>query len=270
VEPRFLVEPRHQNRPGDTCARGACDGYGDRLEPDEHNVTVQIYFSDPSINLEFPSPKATLLGEGVISLPASGTNVFSTTWSVPLMPNAVGEHHWCIGVVIKHPDDLPLSTQALYSSNVAHHNFAPIETLSTAQALRFVVDNDSTIAKNLDVFVSTEQLPSRWDVRLDPKRPKMLAPGERYVGFAQVLVPPGASAAEGFISIQGALTARRSGVVAPTGSGIAYRVKYVPPVDVLGPWWWGVIPNILLLVMLLVLVVLIAILIVILRRLRPT
>ena len=240
------------------------------------NVTVQIYFSDPSINLEFPNPNATLLGEGVISLPASGSAEFSAAWSVPSTPNAVGEHHWCIGVVIKHPDDLPLSTQALYSNNVAHHNFAPIEAMSTAQALRFVAENTSTIAKDLEIRVSAGGLPRGWDVQLDPKRPKILAPGERYTGFAHVTIPVGASAGEGLVAIHGAVKARRPGVVAPTGSGVTYRVKYAPA-DVgpahkwLHPWlhkWYWLIVSILPLLILAILLLLVVLLFAIWRRLR--
>ena len=246
------------------------------------NVTVKIYSSDPSINLEFPNPNATLLGEGVISLPASGSAEFSASWAVPSTPNAVGEHHWCVGVVIKHADDLPLSTQALYSNNVAHHNFTPIETLSTAQALRFVAENSSTMPKDLEILVSAGGLPRGWDVQLDPKRPKILAPGERYAGFAHISIPAGARAGEGLVAIHGAVKARRPGVVAPTGSGVTYRVKYTPADDGVvrkssdrwsdtwsNTWYWTfawLLPLAILAILLLLVVLLFAIL----RRLRHT
>jgi hypothetical protein len=192
------------------------------------NVTVQIFFSDPSISLEFPSPDAMLLGEGTINLPASGFAEFSAPWPVPTDPNAVGDHHWCVGVVVKHPDDLPISTQAIYSNNVAYHNFAPVGTATASQALRFLAQNDSTIDMDLDVFVTTEGLPKGWQVELDPDRPDVLSPGERYLGFAEVTIPAGAEAGEGLVAVHGVLQPRRPGTIHPIGSGVTYRVTYEP------------------------------------------
>ena len=205
-------------------------------------VTVQIWFTDPSITTEFPSPYATLLGQGEITLPASGTNEFSALWNVPSTPNSVGDYHWCVGVVIKHPTDLPLSTQAIYSNNVAFHNFAPVEATSTAQALRFEARNTTTIDMDFDVRVTTERLPPGWRVVLDPGRPKVLKPGQRYLGFAQVAIPAGASAGEGIVSIHGVLMQQRPGVRRPIGSGVTYQVKYAPP-DRLHPEALGLIRS---------------------------
>jgi zinc carboxypeptidase len=205
-------------------------------------VTVQIWFTDPSITTEFPSPYATLLGQGEITLPASGTNEFSALWNVPSTPNSVGDYHWCVGVVIKHPTDLPLSTQAIYSNNVAFHNFAPVEATSTAQALRFEARNTATIDMDFDVRVTTERLPPGWRVVLDPGRPKVLKPGQRYLGFAQVAIPAGASAGEGIVSIHGVLMPQRPGVRRPIGSGVTYHVKYAPP-DRLDPEALGLIRS---------------------------
>jgi len=205
-------------------------------------VTVQIWFTDPSITTEFPSPYATLLGQGEITLPASGTNEFSALWNVPSTPNSVGDYHWCVGVVIKHPTDLPLSTQAIYSNNVAFHNFAPVEATSTAQALRFEARNTATIDMDFDVRVTTERLPPGWRVVLDPARPKVLKPGQRYLGFAQVAIPAGASAGEGIVSIHGVLMPQRPGVRRPIGSGVTYHVKYAPP-DRLHPEALGLIRS---------------------------
>jgi hypothetical protein len=193
------------------------------------NVTVQIWYTDPSITTEFPSPYATLLGEGQIALPASGFTDFSAPWNVPSMPNSVGEYHWCVGVVIKHPTDLPLSTQAVYSNNVAFHNFVPTAAVTTAQALRYEARNITTIEMDFAVFVTTEGLPNGWRVVLDPNQPKVLKPGQQYLGFAQVIIPASASAGEGMVSIHGVLTPRHPGVRRPIGSGVTFRVRYSPP-----------------------------------------
>jgi hypothetical protein len=205
-------------------------------------VTVQIWYTDPSITTEFPSPHATSLGQGVIALPANGTAEFSVPWSVPSTPNSVGEHHWCVGVVIKHPTDLPLSTQAIYSNNVAFHNFVPVELTISPQALRFEARNTATIDMDFDVRVTTDRLPPGWRVVLDPGRPKVLKPGQRYLGFAQVAIPAGASAGEGTVSIHGVLTPHRPGVRRPIGSGVTYRVRYAPP-DRLHPQEVGLIRS---------------------------
>lgn len=194
-----------------------------------HGATIQVFFSDPSINLEFPNPDAVLLGEDSLQpIPPNGSRTFDVSWNVPSSPNAVGDHHWCIGVVVKHPDDLPISTQALYSNNVAHRNFAPIGTTSTASALRFLAQNSSSIRADLDVHVKAEDLPEGWKVTLDPNRPKTLAPGERYLGFAQVAVPQGAGPGSGEVEIHGALRPRRPGAFKVTGSGVTYAIKYRP------------------------------------------
>jgi Zinc carboxypeptidase len=194
-----------------------------------NNVVVQVFYTDPSITTEFPSPYATLLGTGTVSLPASGNVDFSVPWAVPNDPNSAGEYHWCVGVVIKHPDDLPLSTQAVYSNNVAFHNFVPTSTSSSSQALRFEARNSGTIDADFGIFVTTPKLPEGWQVRLDPNRPSLLKPGERYLGFAEVLIPKNATEGEGTISIHGVLTARRPGIKKPVGSGVTYKVRFEPP-----------------------------------------
>jgi hypothetical protein len=90
--------------------------------------------------------------------------------------------------------------------------------------------------------VTTERLPPGWRVVLDPGRPKVLNPGQRYLGFAQVAIPAGASAGEGIVSIHGVLTPQRPGARRPIGSGVTYHVKYAPP-DRLHPEAVGLIRS---------------------------
>ncbi len=193
-----------------------------------NNVTVQIWYTDPRITLELPSPKAVKIDEGTISLPANGSAEFSASWSVPTTPNIWGEYHWCVGVVIKHPDDLPVSTHPVFSNNIAIRNFQPASITFGSSALRFEAVNHFSIDADLDVFVSTEGMPEGWRVRLDPDRPRFLRPGERFLGYAEVVVPQDAEAGEALVRIQGALTPRRPGAVNPVGSGIDYRVTFQP------------------------------------------
>jgi hypothetical protein len=108
--------------------------------------------------------------------------------------------------------------------------------------LRFEARNTATIDMDFDVRVTTERLPPGWRVVLDPGRPKVLKPDQRYLGFAQVAIPAGASAGEGIISIHGVLMAQRPGVRRPIGSGVTYHVKYAPP-DRLHPEALGLIRS---------------------------
>ncbi len=205
-------------------------------------VTVQIWYTDPSITLEFPSPAATLVDEGVVSIPADGVTSFSAPWSVPTTPNSGGEYHWCVGVVVKHPDDLPVSTHPVYSNNVAIHNFHPAAMTTATRALHFEAVNNFSLDARFDIFVTAPDLPAGWSVQLDPKRPQILHPGERYQGFATVDVPKESPRGEAQIQIQGALTPLRPGAVRPVGGGINFAVTYDPEAvaPAIGGLWYSV------------------------------
>lgn len=237
ASPDIWSDPVVPVRGGTATITARVHNLTDTAVPD---VTVQIFYTDPRISLEFPSPDAVLLGEGTIAVPPGTTAEFSAPWSVPTDPNSWGEYHWCVGVVIKHLDDLPVSTHPVYSNNVAIRNFQPAPTTTTSSALRFEAVNHLTLDADLDVFVTTVGLPAGWEVHLDPDRPDVLQPGERYLGFAEVVIPEGSGPGEGVVRVHGALTPRRPGAANPVGSGIDYAVEYDPAgagPGVGGPWW---------------------------------
>lgn len=67
------------------------------------DVTVSFYYRDNTTGLVFPNG-AALIGTDTVTIPPNGTTVASVTWeNLPAPPTTGG--HWCIGVVLNHPDD---------------------------------------------------------------------------------------------------------------------------------------------------------------------
>lgn len=92
------------------------------------NARVDFYYTDPRISLEFPNPSATLIKSvSGLTIPAAGATV-TVKWTVPIGANSWGEYHWCVGAIVMHANDLPLTTEAQRSSNVAIRNFSTTST----------------------------------------------------------------------------------------------------------------------------------------------
>jgi hypothetical protein len=131
------------------------------------NVEVAAYWTDPRISLEFPNPDAQLIGSQTVTIPASGSElVFS--WTVPTGTNIWGERHWCVGVVIKHQNDLPLTTQAQRSSNIGIRNF---HTTSLVETGLLMVAATNFLDVPAELIVSVDQLPEGW-IAMVPRPPK--------------------------------------------------------------------------------------------------
>ncbi|HEU4882468.1 MAG TPA: M14 family metallopeptidase [Longimicrobium sp.] len=224
------------------------------------NVRVEAYWTDPSISTEFPSPGATLIGAQTVTVPAGGT-VVDMNWSVPSGTNAGGERHWCVGVVIKHARDMPLTTQATRSSNVAFHNFWPAEALAgTAVTLSVTATNFLNVDSELQVVVGG--LPPGWRAqvpdprelypdttyagggdRRDPNRTglqrkgrllratgTLLRPGERVLIPVRVTPPAGAPpGTTADVNIHGGLIPLVAGERPVHGNGFTYRVTVRAP-----------------------------------------
>lgn len=131
----------------------------------QSNVRLDVYFTDPRISLEFPNPDATLIASRTtLSVPAGGSTV-TVPWTVPVGTNSWGERHWCVGAIVMHPDDLPLTTEARRSSNVAIRNFNTTETVVGINLL-VAATNFLETAAELVVFV--DDLADGWQVVLPP------------------------------------------------------------------------------------------------------
>jgi carboxypeptidase T len=144
----------------------------------QNNVTVDAYFTDPRIALEFPSLTSTLIGTQIISVPAGSTEIIMP-WTVPVGRNSWGELHWCVGVVIKHADDMPLTTVINRSSNIACKNFETREVV-TGTILTISATNFLSVASELQVNTGNFPLPPgfHYEIVMDQiKRDKQATAG---------------------------------------------------------------------------------------------
>lgn len=142
----------------------------------QSNVTVDAYFTDPRIALEFPSATSVLIGTRTITVPAAGTEIVMP-WTVPSGRNSWGELHWCVGVVLKHADDMPLTTVINRTSNIACKNFETREVISGA-ILTLAATNFLSTAAELQVTNGNFKLPPgfRYEV-LEKEIKREKAPG---------------------------------------------------------------------------------------------
>ena len=125
-----------------------------------HNVTVDAYYTDPRITLEFPSPTAVMIGTTNVNVPPGGKDVVMP-WTTPIGPNSWGELHWCVGAVVKEDDDMPLTTYVRGSSNIACHNFNTT-TIVNGSPLTVAATNFLNIAAELQFDVVREGIPPDW------------------------------------------------------------------------------------------------------------
>lgn len=214
------------------------------------NVRVDAYFADPSISLEFPNPNATLIGSQTVTVPPGGITI-TMPWTTPVGTNSVGERHWCVGAVIMHDRDMPLTTVSERSSNVAFHNF---HTTATVVATNLIVTatNFMEVDAELATLLDKTTIPPGWKITLaDPPKPiphppaamtsierkgkllgakgVLLRPGETI--YVPVHVEPPNDAQPGDtvdVSIHAALMPLVPGKRDPLGNGFTYRLV-VPP-----------------------------------------
>ena len=129
-----------------------------------NNVTVDAYYTDPRITLEFPSLTSVPIGTTIVSVPAGGVEVI-IPWRTPTGTNIWGERHWCVGVVVKHENDMPLTTVVNRTSNVACHNFNTT-TIVESGLLWVAATNFLSVAAELDLSVVKSDLPKDWTFEL--------------------------------------------------------------------------------------------------------
>lgn len=204
---------------------------------------VQAYYTDPRVALEFPALSSVLIGEqsGVNVGPAGRTLNFS--WTVPTGTNSWGERHWCVGAIVYHPDDRPLTTQIQKTSNIACRNFNTVPAVLTGQTLLVAVHNFLDVPAECRVTFLKEALPRGWTVHLPETRTKqrphydrlaklvdaggtILAPGQELL--QPIRVTPAPTAAPGTtvdLDVHAVLLPVVAGKRTPAGNGYSFRIE---------------------------------------------
>jgi carboxypeptidase T len=212
----------------------------------QNGATLEVYYTDPRIMLEFPNPNAILIGTRTINVPAGGaTEVFN--WTVPNGTNSWGELHWCVGAVIKHADDMPLTTIINRSSNIACRNFNTEPMGIAAGALTFVAENILGTAAEVELKIDEQLLPAGVRVqaeegwmrndslsagsvrkaRLLNVKGAVLEPGQkRYIKIRIIGRPTDPNIRETDIAIGGNLLPLVAGKREAVGNGFTYRIKW--------------------------------------------
>jgi hypothetical protein len=168
-------------------------------------------------------------------------------WTIPSGGNSWGEFHWCVGVVIKHDRDMPLSTHIQKSSNVGGKNFQTQPTLIT-QNLIVAIDNPLRVPAEMKVIVDQARLPAGWSaVVATPTVPRenvdlpltstarkarligvtgpVLEPGQTMYVPIRVVAPPGTPpGTQADVHVHGAISPLVPGRRENLGNGFTYRV----------------------------------------------
>lgn len=199
--------------------------------------TVRAYYTDPHVSLEFPNPDAILIGQTTLDLPHGDTTV-TFPWTVPPGTNSAGERHWCVGVVVTHSDDRPLTTQVQRSSNIACRNFYPVE--GSGEFYSVSVTNFLDVAAEYRVTVDPKSLPPGWQVIIpDPPRPRrpnrkalllrvqsgVLEPGKTIQQSIRIIRPKGDTHTFADINVNGVLLPLVAGKRVPAGNGVTFQVR---------------------------------------------
>jgi hypothetical protein len=218
-------------------------------------VRVEAYWTDPRISLEFPGTATHLIGAQTVTVPPAGL-VVTLPWTVPAGANSWGERHWCVGAVLKHARDMPLTTQAQRSSNIGIRNF---NTVPATGAFTRSVAATNFLDTDAELRVLLDSLPPGWSVRipdLDQLQPNerlrlprpeipqprdldalarkgrllratgaLLRPGETLL-VPLTVVPPAVAAAgtTANVTIQGLLLPLVPGERKPQGNGFTFEV----------------------------------------------
>jgi len=214
----------------------------------QNNVTVDVYYTDPRISLEFPNPVAVLIGTRTLNL-APGDTTITLAWVVPTGTNSWGELHWCVGVVIKHDRDMPLTTQVQKSSNIGCRNFQT-QPILTSAIVFVAAENYLHVAA--EVVLHVDPLPEGWSViiphppeppypegpplvRMSPSARKarllnakgaILEPGQTILIPVRVNIGPNvAVGTETDLRIHGALLPLIAGKREAAGNGYTFRLS---------------------------------------------
>lgn len=203
------------------------------------NAVVNAYYTDPRISLEFPNPVAVLIGSQTVNLSHGDTTV-SFSWTVPTGTNIWGEHHWCVGAIVMHPDDRPLTTEIQLTSNIGGHNFETVDASAGERLLAVAITNHLSVAAEYEATINRERLPRGWEVVIPPLPPnpkpdrkamllgvkgRVLQPGETVVQPVHLHVPEFAKAgAKIVLEVNGVLKPLVPGKRVPVGNGYTFEI----------------------------------------------
>ena len=207
-------------------------------------VVVEAYYNDPRITLDFPDLNSVLIGTQTITVP-HGTKTITMPWTVPVGTNSWGEYHWCVGVVIRHANDMALTTVTPRSSNVGMKNFET-QPVMAGEIVLTAASNVLQVAAELVVHVDDAALPRGWRAEVLAVAPRpagqysaatlrkarlldahgiLLEPGQTVLVPVRVTPRPGAKRGEAAnVRIQAALLPLVAGKRTPLGNGFTYRV----------------------------------------------
>jgi len=208
------------------------------------NSIVRAYYTDPRISLEFPSPASVLIGEQTVNL-HPGNNTVSFSWTVPTGTNSWGEYHWCVGAVVIHPDDRPLTTQIQISNNIGGRNFQTVAAAAGLQTLFVALTNYLDVAAEYEINIDRKTLPRGWQLlaprlithrkpnrkaRLLNVQGMVLEPGETILQPLQLRVPAAPRAGvQAVINVNGVLKPLVAGKRVPVGNGYTFDVRVKNP-----------------------------------------
>lgn len=204
---------------------------------------VRAYYTDPRVALEFPNPANVLIGEQTLNLPPGDTTV-SFSWTVPTGTNIWGERHWCVGAIVTHADDRPLTTIIPRTNNLGARNFETT-TMTAAGATLFVAStNFLDVAAEHGVKVDPRALPPGWEVVVPPLPPRkrvnrkarllgvtapVLEPGETLIQPVRIRPPRDAKVGATYdIHVRGYLSPLVPGKRREMGNGYTFQVRIVP------------------------------------------
>ena len=120
-----------------------------------------------------------LIGSQTVNLSHGDTTV-SFSWTVPTGTNIWEEHHWCVGAIVMHPDDRPLTTEIQLTSNIGGHNFETVDAVAGERLLAVAITNHLSVAAEYEATISRERLPHDWEVVIPPLPPTQDQTGRRY------------------------------------------------------------------------------------------
>jgi hypothetical protein len=208
-------------------------------------VTIEAYYNDPRITLDFPDLNSTLIGTQTTNVPPHGTKTITMPWVVPTGANSWGEYHWCVGVVVRHAKDMALTNVTPRSSNVGMKNFQTQAVMGGGTVMT-AASNVLAVAAELIVSIDNSNLPRGWRAEILPtsRRSKgelseatvrkakllgangiLLDPGETVL--VPVRVTPPADARQGAaadVRVEAALLPLVAGERTPFGNGFTYHV----------------------------------------------
>jgi hypothetical protein len=154
------------------------------------NAVVRAYWNDPGVTMEVPTANSTLIGSKMVTLPP-GDKTVSFKWKVPSGINSMGDYNWCVGALVAHPDDRPLTIDARRTSNMAVRNIQTT-TITKSGLLGVAVNNLFDVAAEYRVYVDPDTLPRGWEVIFPPLPPKPRPnPKARLLGVTGNVLEPG-------------------------------------------------------------------------------